>query len=99
MSSLSDYSEPPKASSDKVAFDAFNTNKHGWNEPPTLTQHSGTPSRIAPVRPTPSAGIYHDLTVQSSDFVSLDTCVNVSCLSVCACNSSYYTCIHAHSVP
>lgn len=53
-----DYSEPPKGSNETVAFDAYNTNKHGWNEPPALTQYSGTPSRTAPVRPTPSAGMY-----------------------------------------
>ena len=50
-------SEPPKGSGDKVAFDAFNTNKHGWNEPPTLSPYSGASTGIAPVRPTPSAGI------------------------------------------
>ena len=52
-------SEPPKGNGDKVAFDAFNTNKHGWNEPPTLSPYSGTSSGIAPVRPTPSAGILY----------------------------------------
>ena len=51
-------SEALQAGSDRVAFDALNTNLHGWNEPPMLSSLQQTPNRSvsAPVRPNASPG-------------------------------------------